>query len=425
MLLSKVQKLHDAQKEAYNKMAGGLSIFLTGPAGVGKTACIRIFVDTYNESRKIALTSTTGASALLINGTTLHSYLGIGLGTGTARALADKIFASKWYKKRWIELDCLIIDEISMLNPDLFDKLEQIAREIRGNSYPFGGIQLVLSGDFCQLPCVGTQKFCFEAKTWNQCINETIYLTKILRQTDEIFQNCLSNIRIGNITEDVVKILSSRVGQKLENEHGIKPTMLFSKNIDVDRVNDIELDKLAQDGREFNEYKMDISVYVKPNDVLYTLEKFRKNCNAPDILHLCIGAQVMLLKNLDLEAGLANGSRGVVTSFVEDIPMVKFLNGTERLIDYHVWLVEENGVEILRAQQIPLKVAYAITIHKSQGCSLDYALIDLKECFEYGQAYVALSRVKTLNGLGIVDIDYDFIKAHPKAIEYYKNLFVS
>lgn len=403
-------------------MAQGISIFLTGPAGTGKTSCIRTFVDTYSDSRKIAITSTTGASALLLGGTTVHSYLGIGLGHGTAQVLAEKIVKSKWLLKKWVELDCLIIDEISMMPPDLFDKLEEMARMIRSNKHPFGGIQLVLSGDMLQLPCVNSEKFCFEAKTWNECIIETVYLTEIIRQGDVEFQNCLNNIRIGNLTKKTIKMLDSRVGIDLVNDFGIKPTMLFSKNIDVDRVNDEELDKLAQDGRDFNEYKMDMAVYTKPNDIVYTIEKFRKNCNAPDVLQLCVGAQVMLLRNLDLESGLANGSRGIVTSFVEDIPMVQFVNGKKILIDYHVWLVEENGVEILRAQQIPLRVAYAITIHKSQGCSLDYVQIDLSQCFEYGQAYVALSRVKTLKGLSIADIDYDFIRAHPKAIEYYKSL---
>lgn len=414
--------LIDKQIYAYNRMAQGISIFLTGPAGTGKTSCIRTFVDTYSDSRKIAITSTTGASALLLGGTTVHSYLGIGLGHGTAQVLAEKIVKSKWLLKKWVELDCLIIDEISMMPPDLFDKLEEMARMIRSNKHPFGGIQLVLSGDMLQLPCVNSEKFCFEAKTWNECIIETVYLTEIIRQGDVEFQNCLNNIRIGNLTKKTIKMLDSRVGIDLVNDFGIKPTMLFSKNIDVDRVNDEELDKLAQDGRDFNEYKMDMAVYTKPNDIVYTIEKFRKNCNAPDVLQLCVGAQVMLLRNLDLESGLANGSRGIVTSFVEDIPMVQFVNGKKILIDYHVWLVEENGVEILRAQQIPLRVAYAITIHKSQGCSLDYVQIDLSQCFEYGQAYVALSRVKTLKGLSIADIDYDFIRAHPKAIEYYKSL---
>jgi ATP-dependent DNA helicase PIF1 len=413
--------LNDKQVEAYNLMRAGVSIFLTGPAGSGKSVCIKAFMDSC-DNRKMALMSTTGASAILIGGTTLHSYLGIGLGTGSAEYLSDKIYKSNWFRKRWVDLDCAIIDEISMLDPDLFDKLEYIARVVRGNSYPFGGIQLVLSGDMLQLPVVGSTKFCFEAKTWNQCVTHTIYLTKIIRQKDIVFQECLNKIRVGNVDKSVVKILDKLVGTKLTNEFGIKPTRLFSKNMDVNRINDQELDKLAESGIEFREYIMDIVTYVKPNDIVHTIEKFKKNCNAPEVLQLCVGAQVMLLKNLDLDAGLANGSRGVVIDFVEDIPMVKFINGCERLIDHNVWLVEENGQEILRCQQIPLKIAYAVTIHKSQGTSLDYVEMSLKSCFEYGQAYVALSRAKTLDGLSIIDVDYDLIKAHPRAIEYYKSL---
>lgn len=422
-IMSKQQvELKNKQNYAYSRMAQGISIFLTGPAGVGKTACIKAYVNTYSGSRRIAITSTTGSSALLIGGTTVHSYLGIGLGRDSAETLINKIYASKWYRKRWQELDCLIIDEISMMDPELFDKLENVARAIRGSTYPFGGIQLVLSGDFAQLPVVNSHKFCFEAETWEKCVTETIYLSEIMRQTNTEFQECLNLIRLGQVTPWVVDILNSRVGASLVNDYGIKPTRLYSKNVDVDRVNDQELDRLASDGREFAEYVMEISVYTKPADVVKTMEKFRKNCNAPQVLQLCVGSQVMLLKNLDLEAGLANGSRGVVSSFVEDIPMVKFINGVERLIDYHIWLVEENGEEVLRAQQIPLRVAYAITIHKSQGCSLDYVEVDLTECFEYGQAYVALSRAKSLEGLSIKGIDYDYIKAHPKAIRYYNSL---
>jgi len=207
----------------------------------------------------------------------------------------------------------------------------------------------------------------------------------------------------------------------LTNDYGIKPTKLYPTNYDVDRINDIELDKLAEDGRQFYEYEMDIKVLSNVSNRQAAIEKFIKNCTAPKDLQLCLGSQVMLLKNLDLENGLANGSRGVVKSFVGEIPMVQFLNGQERLIDYDIWEVEENDKPILRATQLPLKIAYAISIHKSQGESLDYAEMDLSHVFEYGQAYVALSRIKSLEGLSIIDIDYDKIKSHPKALEFYEN----
>ena len=249
-----------------------------------------------------------------------------------------------------------------------------------------------------------------------------MYLNEIIRQGETNFQEILNKIRVGNIDEQVREILDSRIGVELHNDYGIKPTILYSTNRNVDRVNNKELDKLAEDGREFREYMMDVVVYSGVSNKSSAREKFMKYCTSPEVLQLCVGAQVMLLKNLDLPNGLANGSRGVITSFVGDMPVVRFLNGEERVIDYNVWEVEENDKRILRAQQIPLKVAYAITIHKSQGCSLDYAKIDLSEIFEYGQAYVALSRVKSLHGLSIIDINYDYLQAHPRAVEYYASL---
>ena len=386
------------------------------------TAVIKMFMKVYQNSRQIAVTSTTGTSALLINGTTIHSYLGIGYGNGTVKSMADKICSWPWLRKRWIDLQCLFIDEISMMDPEIFDKLEEIARIVRRNVAPFGGIQIVLSGDFLQLPCVGTNNFCFEAQCWNKCIKQTVYLNEIMRQGDNIFQEVLNKIRVGKIDKQVKKVLNSRIGVKLNNEYGIKPTGLYSHNSDVDLINDQELDNLATDGRQFYEYKMDTLVYSGVTNKSAALEKFKKYCTAPETLQLCIGAQVMLLKNLDIPNGLANGSRGVVTGFISEIPKVRFLNGEERVIEQNVWEIEENDKKILRAQQIPLKVAYAISIHKSQGCSLDYAEIDLSGVFEYGQSYVALSRVKSLEGLSIIDINYDYIQAHPKATAYYESL---
>jgi ATP-dependent DNA helicase PIF1 len=386
------------------------------------TAVVKMFMKAYQNYRRMAVTSTTGTSALLLNGTTIHSYLGIGYGNGTVKSMVDKICCWAWLRKRWTDLECLFIDEISMLDPDIFDKLEEIARIVRRNTEPFGGIQIVLSGDFLQLPCVGTDRFCFEAKTWNKCIKRTVYLNEIMRQGDNEFQQVLNKVRVGDVDDQVKKVLDSRIGAKLINEFGIKPTCLYSQNSDVNIINDNELDKLASDGRQFYEYKMDIVVCSGVTNRTAVIEKFKKYSTTPEILQLCKGAQVMLLKNLDIPNGLANGSRGVVTGFVSDMPCVRFLNGEERVIEQNVWEVEENDKKILRAQQVPLKVAYAMSIHKSQGCSLDYAKIDLSGVFEYGQAYVALSRVKSLEGLSIIDINYDYIEAHPKAVEYYESL---
>jgi ATP-dependent DNA helicase PIF1 len=415
-------KLNNKQNEAYSLMSQGKNIFITGMAGGGKTSIIKLYKNVYGNSKQIAVTSTTGVSALLIGGTTLHSYTGIGLGTGSVGSITTTIFKRAYLRKRWNDLDTLIIDEISMLSPDLFDKLEEIARVVRHDERPFGGIQVILSGDFCQLPAINADgKFCFQAESWNKVITHTVYLDKIIRQSDPVFQKCLNNIRIGSMTKDTISMLKSRVGIKLTNAHGIKATKLFSLNYAVDRVNEQELDVLAEDDHGFYEYNMEIEVYSK-NIKASVIDKFKKYCTAKQTLQLCIGAQVMLLCNLDLDCKLANGSRGVVVRFVNDIPVVKFLSGSERIIDYHIWEVEENDKKTMRATQIPLKLAWACSIHKIQGATLDYVEIDLSQVFEYGQAYVALSRVKNLSGLSIIDIDVDKIKAHPEAIEYYNNL---
>ena len=423
-LIQKIEEvkptLKSKQKEALISMIKGENIFLTGPGGVGKTSIIKIFRKLASPHKKISVTSTTGTSAILLEGSTLHSYLGIGYGTDHIDKLVKKICTWTWLRKRWQELESLVIDEISMLSPDLFDKLNEIAKRVRKSSKPFGGIQLILSGDFLQLPCVGTNDFCFHAESWKECIDKTIYLDEIIRQGDVTYQNCLNNIRLGIITKKDRNLLDRQIGKNLENSLGIKPTKLFAINYDVDMINNMELDNLAEDGRQFYEYEMKTILYSKNKSII---SKFKKNCSAPELLQLCKGAQVMLLINLSVQDGLANGSRGVITGFTsEDLPIVRFLNGKEQIIENYTWEVKENGKKILTAEQIPLKVAYAISIHKSQGSSLDYAEIDLSNIFECGQAYVALSRVKSLEGLSIKSINYDQIRAHPEAVNFYENL---
>ena len=409
------------QIEAISLLERGHSVFVTGPGGVGKTAVLKTFVR--GCGHKVAITSTTGTSALLLDGTTLHSYLGIGLGKDKVRVLVTRILSQNWLRNRWRQLECLVIDEISMMHPDLFDKLENIARIVRKNSKPFGGIQLALSGDFLQLPCVGTMYFCFQAKSWNKCIQHVIYLDQIIRQRDRRFQKCLNSVRLGDLTNKVRDILNSRVGIKLQNSHGIKPTKLYAKNIDVHRENDAELDILAEAGAEFYVYEMDITMHKVGKRKKFLVNKFKKNCPVDERIELCVDAQVMLVKNIDLPSGLANGSRGIVTGFTSaGFPKVRFLNDQEYVIGMESWKMDEHNKKILTAFQIPLRVAYAISIHKSQGCSLDYTQIDLSNIFEFGQAYVALSRVKSLKGLSIVGINYDYIQADPVAVEYYRKL---
>ena len=406
-------ELNTLQKKALSLILQGTSIFLTGGGGTGKSEFLKYFKKHYNTQR-IAITSTTGTSAILIGGTTLHSYLGIGLGKGSMRSIAQKVRKKKYLRDRWINLKILVIDEISMLSAELFDKLEEVARIVRGNSKPFGGIQLVLSGDFCQLPCIGSDNFCFEAKSWNKCVSEVVYLADIIRQTDPKFQKVLSNLRLGIKDEETIDIINSRIGVELESKFGIIPTKLFSHNVDVDRINNNALQKLAEiNGTDILEFERIIYLNTK---------RKIKHTQAPEKLSLTKGCQVMLLYNLDIANGLVNGSRGIVIDFMNDKPIVKFINGEERVIDYHIWEVEDNNVKLGTVEQIPLKLGYAFSIHKSQGATLDLVELDLQHIFTHGMGYVALSRVRSLDALSVKSINWSRFTTHPKALEFYEKL---
>ena len=439
--------LNTNQLEAKRYIENKINVFITGQGGTGKTELLKYIARSHYSNRegKIGITSMTGISAILIDGVTLHSFLGIGLGNETIKILYDKILKNKFIYKRWKTLEILIIDEISMMSIELLEKLETLARHIRKNNNVFGGLQLVFSGDFCQLPSINTSDFCFNSEIWSKCISKTIYLTEIIRQKNIQFQELLSHIRIGILSNEDRQILLSRVGVDI-SINGIEPTFIQGLNVDVDRVNKNALKKLKIDnqknGVSLAFHKYEINILNERNFPQFVVSKFIKNIIAPQKLKLCVGAQVMLLKNNVASDGrsassfggavgdsdLCNGSRGVVLEFEGNIPIVKFYNGKIAKINFHTWeycastTSPPSEAQILRAVQIPLKLAYSISIHKMQGSTLDCAKINLKNIFEYGQAYVALSRVKTLDGLSITDIDFDTIKANPIAVSYYSSL---
>jgi len=414
--------LSEKQKIAYRNILEGKNVFLTGRAGSGKSAIINLFYKQYRYKKNIGITSTTGVSAILIGGSTIHSYLGIGLGTADEEFLYMNIKNRGYILRRWLELDVLIIDEISMASPKLFDKLESLARIIRKNDLPFGGIQLILTGDFLQLPCVNSEKFCFESESWNKCVHNIFYLIENFRQNDPEFQKCLSEVRIGELSKESIVLLKNREDVELKNGFGILPTKIYALNKDVDEENIREINKLFEKNNDLDFYEYHLEFEVLKKGFKTAEEKIKKTCNAPSLLELCIGAQVMLLYNLDLEAKLANGSRGVVVNFIDDLPVVKFLTGEERVIDYFQWKVEENGETLMTITQIPLKIAYSISIHKSQGLTVDYAEVDMEGIFEDGMAYVALSRVTNKEGLCIKNFQLGNIFANKKAVNFYKDL---
>lgn len=418
-------KLNKKQLLAYRLMSNRENVFITGAGGTGKSYVIDCFVKLHRDVINIGVTSTTGVSAILIKGNTINSYLGIGLGKGTISSMVKKIRKTPWLRKRWVDLDTLIIDEISMLDPELFDKLEAVARNVRRRPMSiWGGIHIILTGDFCQIPVVGVDQYCFEAKSWEKTVKNTVYLTENIRQNDTDFKKCLNSVRMGNATPFVKKLLDSRVNPEFETpDNGIKPTYLLPYNRDVSAINERELDILGDDGREFCQYEMQVKGTLKRDH--FVTQRFIKNCPVSEEVFMCKDAQVMLAFNIDVQAGLVNGSRGVVIDFVNDLPLVRFANGIETVINYHDWelpVSKEGDNPQVVISQIPLKLAWAFTIHKSQGTTIDYAVIDLKNVWGYGMLYVALSRLRTLKGLNILSIDYDNIKIHPSVKKFYDDL---
>jgi len=427
--------MNRGQESAFNAVQEGKSIFLTGPGGTGKSYLIhRIFESTGFgiTPREIALTALTGCAALLLHpkAKTIHSWAGIGLGKEPVSVLVKNIRKMRNAVKRWMSTDVLIIDEISMMTAELFEKLEEIARKVRRIDRPFGGLQIVLVGDFFQLPPVADSQetqFIFESPVWKSMALQTCEWTEIVRQADPVFQGILNEARKGNLSPASLKILKKRMRLDI-NGQAIKPTMLFTRRAEVDLINMSHLKKLEGDRQTFKATTRFLPSVTVPADDMFLQKAIRAldmNSSYTETLTLVIGAQVMLLINKNPGEGLVNGSRGVVVGFetvdAKLLPVVQFRNGLKMPIEYNTW--EVGDFPGVMRSQIPLRLAYAITIHKAQGATLDCALIDVGDrTFEYGQAYVALSRLKDLEGLYIHDIDASAFRAHPKVLEFYESI---
>lgn len=420
-------KLNKKQQEAYDKIIAGKSVLLSGPGGVGKSLVIKKIKTDLEKKyfKNVAITSTTGISANLIGGVTLYSYLGIKLGTGSYEKLLDMIKERPMILARWRNVQTIIIDEASMLPVELFEKLEHLARTIRNNELPFGNIQIVVVADFLQLPVVrvnnpGDNELLFESQVWKKCITETIYLNQIMRQTDELFVRVLNKVRICDIDDEVMETLKSRE-IKYISQDGLIPTMIFATNAEVDRVNKKYYDKLT--GEEYK-YKLKKKWY---KNIAYK-EKYDNIVRFEEDLCLKVGAQVLYLVNSTDNTNLFNGSRGVVKRFESGLPIVLFTTGKEtfeKTISTTTLDILEDDKPIMSYTQIPLKLAYGITCHRSQGQTLSILRVEFSRLFEYSQAYVALSRVKTLDGLYIRNLDFNRIKADKRCIDFYKALEVS
>ena len=413
---------------------------MTGPGGVGKSHLIRELKErVLLAGKSIAVTAMTGCAALQLEcgAKTLHSWASIGLGKEPADVLLASLkrFNNKKAQNRWKFTDILVIDEVSMMTVDLLEKLDVIGRVLRKNGFaPMGGLQLVFVGDFCQLPPVTrdlsgdeVDRMLFDSEIWKDIVQRTIYLKQIQRQSNPILQGILNEARMGVLRTESLAILETRKIKK-HTIDDIKPTLIFSRNNKVDEINNKNMDAL--DGPMIVRMaatcyapKVDeFTINVEDPEIKRALNRLDNDAAYVPVLSMKAGAQVMLITNLDIDSGLVNGSRGVITGFTgTQFPIVKFINGVIRTIDLATWMTED--FPQVGRTQIPLRIAYAITIHKSQGATLDCALIDIgKDTFEFGQAYVALSRVRSLEGLYIWSLDPARIRAHPRVVEYYKNL---
>jgi ATP-dependent DNA helicase PIF1 len=433
--------LNSEQTEALTKILEGDNVFLTGPGGTGKSFLIRRIVETLTEKgKKVAVTALTGCAALLLgkDAKTIYSWAGIGLGREAAAKIAMDIRKLPYKNKvlrRWLLTRTLIIDEVSMMTPALLELLDDVGQLVRRDSKPFGGIQVILVGDFFQLPPVMKQEdegpkqdtqFAFESERWKALNLKTIVLRQMMRQDDPVFQEILNQARWGRIDTESLKILDGRQNLPWQDLK-IKPTLLFSRRAEVEMINERNLAALKGPTQTFQAKTVfDTTLEKKYNEkspeVQRAVAKLDRDAPYKATLDLKVGTQVMLVYNLDQEAGLVNGSRGVVEGFKDGLPLVLFKDqGAPIPIGRQTW--ESEDVEGVKRSQVPLIMAYAVTIHKCQGATLDSALIDIgPSTFEVGQAYVALSRVKNLESLYIYDIDPLAFKAHPKVCRFYEGL---
>jgi len=423
--------LSEKQELLLNKiLSEGQSVFFTGPAGSGKSRTLRELIRRAPESSTYVTALTGLASTHLIRGATLHRFAGIGLAKGSKEECLKRVQRSSKAKLKWKSAELLIVDEVSMMSKALFEKLEFVARKVRKNEQPFGGIVLCLCGDFFQLPPVSCSDaseddslFCFESERWARTLTgpsgqqNCFSLTEVFRQKEARLQALLSEVRHNAVTSQGIQALTE-LKRPLVVKEGIEPTKLFPTNRKADAHNMQRLASLpGGQGMEFSFTALD-SIPAGQRMMPDALDAI---LTYPRRLELKVGAQVMLIKNLT--STLVNGSRGVVTSFCRvrgtQLPCVRFLCGTEQVIFSKKETVAGDGGQITRLQ-VPLRLSWALTIHKAQGMSIDFLEVDLRNAFEAGQAYVALSRARTLEGLRVLSFDPRRFWTNPKVAEFYK-----
>ncbi|HRH24111.1 MAG TPA: AAA family ATPase [Candidatus Paceibacterota bacterium] len=395
------------QNEALNILKTGANAFLTGEPGSGKTHTVNAYVE-WLRSHDIepAITASTGIAATHVGGMTIHAWSGIGIREYLSASDLDAISSKEHIVRRLNKTAVLIIDEVSMLSGEVLSMVDQVLREVRHSERAFGGVQVVLVGDFFQLPPVSKASreasFAFQSDAWRRLNPIPLYLEEQHRQEDAKFGGILASIRSGTFDHTDMSHISSR---QTEPEDAGDIPRLYTHNADVDRINAEKLASIPGSGKGF---LMDTS------GAPTLIESLKRGCLSPERLELKVGAVVMFTKNNPL-AGFANGTLGVVAGFENGTgyPVVELRDGRRIAVAPQEWVVEENGKVRAKLTQVPLRLAWAITIHKSQGASMDAAMIDLSRAFEYGQGYVALSRLRTLEGLYLLGWNENALAIHP------------
>ncbi|MEA2098437.1 MAG: PIF1 family ATP-dependent DNA helicase [Patescibacteria group bacterium] len=401
------------QAQALKILKSGQNIFLTGSAGTGKTFLLNEFIEYLKkENIKVSVTASTGIAATHLDGITIHSWSGMGIESKLNDKQIKSLLNKEELRKKIKETKILIIDEISMLDAARLDLLDQICRAAKEPFFPFGGLQIIMCGDFFQLPPVNRGRvkgveFAYDSLVWKQADIRVCYLDKKHRQQNDLeFIDILDSIRGNDAGMDIFNKLKIRLNKKINCS--INPTKLYTHNLNVDTINDFELSKIRKEEEIF---------YMDSNGPEKVVTFLKKNCLAPEELKLKIGAIVMFVKN-NFRKGYVNGTLGEIIGFnVDSLPIVRTKSGEEIVATLASWEVEQKGRIVASISQIPLRLAWAITVHKSQGMSLDAAEIDLSKSFECGMGYVALSRVRRLDSIKLMGINQMALRVDEQVVE--------
>jgi len=399
------------QHEALEILKTGGNVFLTGEPGAGKTFVINQYIAWLEAAGiPVAVTASTGIAATHIGGMTLHAWARIGIKDQLTHRDIDAIASNEKANKRINKAKVLIIDEISMLDGKVLEMVDMVCRAVRQTAQPFGGLQVIFVGDFFQLPPVTRQgevmRYAFESNAWQQARPLVCYLEEQYRQADELFLGLLKAIRQNDIDESHYTLLHEQTEIAYPD---IEPTRLYTHNADVDAVNAEMLAQLPGSARRFQ-------MSGQGNKQLQ--QGLAKNCLSPELLELKEDAMVVCTKN-NFEAGYVNGTLARVVRFdgLEGYPVIETTEGREITIKPTSWEVVEDKKVLAAVEQLPLRLAWAITVHKSQGMSLDAAEIDLSRAFVFGQGYVALSRVRSLAGLKMLGMSPTALRVDPKIVD--------